>query len=73
MGAEPVHTDGVLWLLAQQLADMDDGIALQRQAMPDRMQLTAQFRRTAGSVRIGAAAGCGSGDGSDRGVVSEHA
>ncbi|WP_143969348.1 hypothetical protein [Tepidimonas fonticaldi] len=58
---ESVYADGVLWLLAQQLASTDGGIALQRQVEPGRVRLTAQFRRTVGQVRATDATGHDSG------------
>lgn len=56
-----VHADGVLWLLAQQLASTDGGIVLQRHVEPGRVRLTAQFRRTVGQMYTATGAGADAG------------
>jgi len=46
--AAAAREDGVVWLLAQQLARTDGGIVLQRDRRPNGWHLRAQFRRAVG-------------------------
>ncbi len=72
MAPESLCADGVPWLLAQQLACTDGGIALQRQSGAGWVRLAAQFRRTAESARRRAADDRESGKSCVHGAASEH-